>query len=83
MRLLRDPLVRAWLALVALSGASTVLASHRGAGALAAILLFAGIKARLVLARYLGLEQVAPVRRGFDLLLGALLVVMGVLLAMG
>ena len=49
MSLLRDPLLRAWLALVALSGLATLLSlsSRRVAGA--AILLIALAKARLIL----------------------------------
>jgi len=83
MTVLRDPLMRVWFALVLLSGGSTVLAHHRSAGAMAAILLFAGIKARLVLTCYLGLDRVPAVRGAFDLVLAALLGTMGLLLALG
>lgn len=48
---------------------------------MAAILAFAGIKARLVLVRYLGLDRADAVRRGFDLILGLLIALMGLLLA--
>jgi len=76
MSLLRDPLLRAWLALVALSGLATLLSlsSRRVAGA--AILLIALAKARLILSRYLGLAQVLPWLNAFSglcLLLGTLL----------
>ena len=76
MSLLRDPLLRAWLALVALSGLATLLSlsSRRAAGA--AILLIALAKARLILSRYLGLAQVRPWLNAFSglcLLLGTLL----------
>lgn len=81
MKALGDPMARAWLALVLLSAASTVLASHRSGAAMAAILAFAGIKARLVLVRYLGLDRADAVRRGFDLILGLLIALMGLLLA--
>ena len=82
MKAWRDPLVRAWAALVLLSGASTLLSHQRGGWAVAAILLFAGIKARLVLVRYLGLERVPAVRVAFDLLLAVLVGMMGLLLAL-
>jgi len=83
MTVLRDPLVRAWLALVLLSGASTLLAHDRNGWAMAAILLFAGVKARLVLVRYLGLERAPSVRTAFDLLIAALVGLMGLLLFLG
>lgn len=76
MSLLRDPLLRAWLALVALSGLATVLSLHSGRVFGAAILLIALVKARLILSRYLGLAQVRSWLSGFSAacsLLGALL----------
>jgi len=81
MRVPGDPLARAWLVLVLLSAASTVLASHRSGAAMAAILAFAGVKARLVLVRYLGLDRADAARRGFDLILILLVALMGLLLA--
>ena len=74
----RDPLLRAWLTLIALSAGSTALALARPAlpgqavhAAIgAAILLLAFVKARVILGRYLGLDAVPPIRRGFDAVLG-------------
>lgn len=66
------PLLSAWIWLVALS--LTTTAASLGAGPIlpaavagAAILIFAWFKTRLILARYLGLNRVPPLRRGFDL----------------
>ena len=69
-----DPLTRAWLALIALGLATTVLAA-RGteAGTLwlgALILAIAFLKMRLILTRYLGLADAPFWRRGFDATLG-------------
>ena len=72
MKLLRDPLAAAWLALVALSGAATLLALRPGKAAGTAILLLGAIKARLILSRYMGLAQAPAWQRGFDLGLGLL-----------
>ena len=76
---LRDPLLRAWLVLLALSGLSSVIAARppgladmpRLAGA--AVLLAAGIKARTILLHYLGLARVPAWRRAFTALLVLLL----------
>ncbi|WP_341485665.1 nitric oxide reductase F protein [Thioclava sp. GXIMD4215] len=74
-----DPLIRAWVWLVALSTASTILAilvSHgvlTGAGVTAggaAILALAWAKAEVILARYLGLAAAPFWHRGFRLVLG-------------
>lgn len=78
MRAARDPLLRAWAGLAALSLASTLAAlavealeggplDGRAARAAlaAAILAFAGLKARLILERYLGLADAPFWRRGF------------------
>ena len=73
MRAARDPLLRAWGGLAALSLASTLAALAAGAfdaGAAraalaAAILACAGLKARLILERYLGLADAPFWRRGF------------------
>lgn len=78
MRLLSDPLDRAWAALVALSLGSTVIATLVGRGALtgaevtaagAVILLLAWAKARVILLRYLGLAEAPFWRRGFSTVL--------------
>ncbi|MCA0872492.1 nitric oxide reductase F protein [Seohaeicola saemankumensis] len=69
---LSEPLVKAWAALIALSlGAAllTVLGlPARVTGA--AIVLVALAKARVILARYLGLDAAPGVLRGFTMVLG-------------
>lgn len=75
-RFLDDPLRRAWAWLLALGLATTIGALAIEAGRLtplvgAVILMIAFLKARLILARYLGLAQAPFWRRGFDLALGA------------
>lgn len=75
MMMLRDPLSRAWLALIGLSGASAVVATavtndvaRTGSGAV--ILLLAFLKARVILSRYLGLSQAPTWRAGFNWVIG-------------
>lgn len=71
----RDPLLRAWIGLLALSAASTVLAvgfpANKPGLALtlsgAAILALAWLKARLIFARYLGLAAAPFWLRGFEI----------------
>ncbi len=79
MRLPPDPLLRAWVALIALSLGSTVIAAlvARGGlsgaattGAGAVILALAWAKARVILDRYLGLAAAPFWRRGFSIVLG-------------
>lgn len=74
MRLPSDPLLRAWAWLMALSLGSTLIAVQVGSGQLqglmlsasgAAILALAWLKARIILARYLGLAQAPFWHRGF------------------
>lgn len=72
--MLSDPLNKAWFALVALSGASAVVAElaiggldRRVVGAV--VLLLALMKARVILSRYLGLAEAPSWRRGFNLVL--------------
>ena len=70
-----DPLCRAWAWLLLLSLLSTAAALSVSAGlagplAGAAILALALLKARLILARYLGLSRTPYWRRGFDWVLG-------------
>lgn len=80
------PATRAWLLLVALSLASTGLAASglSGAGFVLAVLALAGIKARLILAHYLGLTAAPAWARGFDLGLALLLALFaGLALAAG
>ena len=85
-----DPLVRAWLELVALSGAATAVAllrpdAPRWAATLAgaAILGLAWLKARVILDRYLGLAAHPAARRGFGAGLGAFAAAALVLYALG
>lgn len=72
-----DRLTRAWLALLLFSAVSTVVALAlptldpvwvRVAGIL--ILVLAWLKARVILARYLDLDRVPRIGRGFGLVLG-------------
>ena len=70
------PETRAWLTLLALSAASTLLAVA-GPGfsgwavsfASAALLLLAWVKARVILAHYLGLSAAPHILRGFSAVL--------------
>ena len=69
-----SPLLRAWITLIALSGASAVVAvlvSHGmfelAAGAV--ILALALAKSRIILSRYLGLWQAPSWRAGFNTVL--------------
>ncbi|MCF3973527.1 nitric oxide reductase F protein [Paracoccus salsus] len=70
----RDPLLRAWVALIGLSLGSTTLTLWHWppkfaalAGAL--ILTLGWLKARVILSRYLGLAAAPFWRRGFELAL--------------
>ncbi len=70
-----DPTVRAWFSLLLLSGASVLIASGAAntlpAGATGAlVLLFAWMKARVILSRYLGLWRAPSWRAGFNWVLG-------------
>ena len=66
---------RAWVWLVALSVASTGLAASGLAGPafVVSVLALAGLKARVILSRYLGLAAAPGWQRGFDLGLGLFL----------
>jgi len=71
----RDPLLRAWGWLIALSLASTTITFWTWPPPLTSfagilILLLAWAKARIILARYLGLACAPFWRRGFDIALG-------------
>ncbi|MFC0341827.1 cytochrome C oxidase subunit IV family protein [Paracoccus niistensis] len=86
----RDPLIRAWLALVALSAVATAVSLFRPASppwaataAGAVILVLAWLKARVILDRYLGLAGVPSARRGFGAGLGAFALAALVLYALG
>lgn len=77
---------RGWLALVALSGGSTLIAWMGGAGVWVAlaILALAWAKAQIVLNVYLGLSQAPGWSRGFALVLGLFMLgAMGLALAAG
>lgn len=85
-----DPLRRAWATLILLSAAATALALLRplmgpwgDAAAGAAIIALAGLKARVILGRYLGLDAVPGARRGFDAALGGFAVAALVLFLAG
>ncbi|WP_415184715.1 nitric oxide reductase F protein [Phaeovulum sp.] len=73
-----DPLIRAWIWLVALSGVSTALSIAVARGALsgpmisvggALILTLAWAKSRIILVQYLGLAEAPFWRRGFEMVL--------------
>ncbi|EYD76020.1 hypothetical protein Rumeso_02449 [Rubellimicrobium mesophilum DSM 19309] len=76
-------LTKAWttlLALTALSAAAALLLPGLGAAgwtAPTAILLFAWLKARVVLSRYLGLAAVPSVARGFGVVLALFMLAAG------
>lgn len=80
-------LFRAWLGLLALSLAATLVTLWDRPAALsapagAAILLLAWAKARIILARYLGLAAAPFWRRGFEIsLAGFALLLLGLYLA--
>ncbi len=81
-------LVHAWGALVVLSGATTLLTlSHSAAPArpivAVAVLVLAGLKARVILSRYLGLDASRFWTRSFDLLIGGFLSIAYVLYLFG
>jgi hypothetical protein len=74
-----DTITRAWIWLVALSLGSTAIAATVSAGQVSglgvtlagsAILALAWAKARIILARYLGLAQAPFWHRGFSVVLG-------------
>lgn len=71
-------LIEAWAALVVLSLGTVLIASNDGpgrTGAIAAgcVLVLAGLKARMILARYLGLAGSRFWTRSFDLAIGLFL----------
>ena len=68
----RDPLLRAWIALIAFSLGSTAVSlwswpAHLTAVAGALVLTLGWLKARVILARYLGLVAAPFWRRGFEI----------------
>ena len=73
--LFHDPIFRAWLSLLLLSGTSVLVAYLVGAGlgqaAIGAlILLLSWMKARVILSQYLGLWQAPSWLSGFNWVLG-------------
>lgn len=68
-------MTKAWLQLLALSAGSTLLAASGLGGfwLVAAVLLLAGLKARVILKDYLGLSVAPGWLRGFELGLSLLL----------
>lgn len=69
-------LVHAWLALLLLSYGTVLIASngtHASAWMAGGVLLLAGLKARVILARYLGLSGSRFWMRVFDLAIGLFL----------
>ncbi|POF27742.1 nitric oxide reductase F protein [Roseibium marinum] len=73
--MIHDATTRAWVTLMVLSGASVLVAltggaSFGGSVAGALILLFAWMKARVILARYLGLWRAPAWLSGFNWVLG-------------
>ncbi|MGR3462119.1 MAG: nitric oxide reductase F protein [Roseovarius sp.] len=85
----RDPLLRAWAVLIGLSLGSTALSLWLWPPGLTAIagvsiLTLAWLKARVILAQYLGLAQAPFWRRGFEIALALFcLVLLGLYLAPG
>ncbi|KUO58480.1 MAG: hypothetical protein APF80_01630 [Alphaproteobacteria bacterium BRH_c36] len=72
-------LVTAWAALAGLSAGTTLLAAFKDKGfdpnwLAFGILVLAGLKARLILGRYLGLRASRFWTRGFDLATGIFLI---------
>ncbi len=73
--MISNPIFRAWMWLVVLSGGSTVVTLTISQGldrriAAALILVLALSKSRVILAQYLGLSQAPSWRRGFNVVLG-------------
>lgn len=72
------PIMEAWVTLTALSAATALLTVVRAAseyrtGIAAAVLVLAGLKARVILARYLGLGGSRFWMRTFELAIGGFL----------
>ncbi len=81
-------LIEAWVALIVLSFGTVLIAwsdtSGRGGMLVAAgVLALAGIKARVILARYLGLSEARFWLRAFDLAIGLFLALSFALYAFG
>ncbi|MDO5630317.1 MAG: cytochrome C oxidase subunit IV family protein [Paracoccus sp. (in: a-proteobacteria)] len=76
---MRDPLIRAWLVLIAASLLATAasLSPLPGRLAMVAVLLLAWVKARVVLGAYLELDETPAIRRAFDLALAVFMILAG------
>lgn len=77
-----DGLTRSWLLLIALSLATTLLASLDGRIVVAGLLLLAWIKARLILGRFLHLRDAGRWLSAFTVPLAIWLMAIGVLYAL-
>lgn len=80
-KMVKSALTRAWIALLLLSGGSTLVAAlvTRDAVPIAAsvaILTLSWLKARVILSRYLGLWQAPTWRAGFDTVLAIYCVIL-------
>jgi len=81
-------LIQAWITLVVLSFGTVLIASSDASGrggliAAAGVLALAGLKARVILARYLGLSGARFWLRAFDLAIGLFLALSFALYAFG
>lgn len=81
-------LVEAWVALVVLSFGTVLLATAHGTGRgvtflAAGVLVLAGLKARVILTRYLGLAGSRFWTRAFDMAIGLFLAIAFALHAFG
>lgn len=73
-------LIRAWIGLVVLSMGTVLIASagtsgHSGTLMAVSVLVLAGLKARVILSRYLGLSGSRFWTRTFDMIIGTFLTV--------
>jgi hypothetical protein len=76
----RDPLIRAWGLLVGLSVAGALITRAPDVtGSAALILAMAFVKARLILHHYLGLAGAPSWRRGFDMVVAGVCVLLAAL----
>lgn len=81
-------LIEAWVGLIVLSFGTVLIASTEASGrggtlAAAGVLVLAGLKARVILARYLGLSGSRFWLRAFDLAVGLFLALSFALYAFG
>lgn len=75
-----DPLIRAWGLLVALSMAGALITRAPDVTGLAVVILaLSFVKARLILHHYLGLANAPSWRRGFDMVVAGVCVLLAAL----